>query len=552
MPDLIRPSLEFYDEKKRPWPNERLERAIIVGHTTVDTAKIWVRVSVPGHYYLLVSPNAFPSDPSLKLEVSEDPLQLRKEDRTVIKPEIAYSGNHDIGKSTDLTHVFKVNKLKTNARYYCAVFLASDDSSAFDVEVNNGDSFKTLPEETPEEFSFGLFSCHMPYPSKEAVDVRMWKHFYNVLSSNNARFLIAGGDQVYTDGIPELSIWEWLKENVNENPTLEEMRSWYRDIYRGYWGFCFLQKIFASFPTYMTWDDHDIKDGWGSYKTGELSRELNTFFRWDNQKKNLRLAYQMFEAAKLTYDEYQHSHNPDTHKGVLDFPIKNAGGDFYVLDARGCRDFQRSKNRILGLDQTNRFMDWLSNLQPSEFGLPIFLVASVPFVHLRDFVAKLLDWFPILGGQDDVRDHWLHKEHRSEINPIVNALFETSDRTQRPLVILSGDVHVGTVFKLKHKDYPNANVSQVTSSGITTYARMNQYKMIIDNLHNTIRPEGEVGETGVQYKLLHSYIQNNVGLIKLRLKNNKLHNLFVQIHGKSTEAPKLSEYYSIDLLPLLD
>ena len=48
-------------------------------------------------------------------------------------------------------------------------------------------------------------------------------------------------------------------------PDEEEMLSWYRDIYRGYWGFESVQRVFESFPTYMIWDDHEIVNGWGSY-----------------------------------------------------------------------------------------------------------------------------------------------------------------------------------------------------------------------------------------------------------------------------------------------
>ena len=549
----IRSHLAFYNKKDRPWPNQRLKRAIIIGHTSTGTSKIWVRVGRPGKCCLLLSPNAFSTDSSLQLEVSGNELLLKGENTPTLAPEIVYSSHHRMCYSTDLTHVFNANGLEPNTRYYCAVFLASEDSSIFNIEINDGCSFKTLPMSPPDEFSFGLFSCHMPYEDKDVADAEMWQCFYEALSSNNARFLIGGGDQVYADvrGVPEIDIWEWLKKNIDENPTLEEMRSWYRDIYRGYWGFDSLQKVFASFPTYMTWDDHEIKDGWGSYTEDQLSDELDTLFRWEDKEKNLRLAYRMFEAAKLSYIEYQHSHNPDTDHGVFDFPLKNSGGDFYVLDARGCRDFEKDTNRILGREQTNRLMDWLEALQPSASGLPIFLVASIPFVHYRDFVMRLIEWIPITGGKGDAaaRDHWLHEKHSDEINPIVNALFEVSDRTWRPLVILSGDVHVGTVFKLNHEGYPNAKVFQVTSSGITTYARINKYKLVKANLQHTIKREGEMGKTGVTYKLLYNYIQNNFGIIKLRLEDEKLKNLFVEIHGQSEETG-FHEHHCIDLLSL--
>ncbi len=47
-------------------------------------------------------------------------------------------------------------------------------------------------------------------------------------------------------------------------PNGEAMPSWYRDVYRGYWGFQSLRRVFDSFPTYMIWADHDIGDALGS------------------------------------------------------------------------------------------------------------------------------------------------------------------------------------------------------------------------------------------------------------------------------------------------
>lgn len=49
------PTLHFYDAEDRPWPNQRLSSASILGHVTSSSIRIWVRMRDEGTYYLIVS-----------------------------------------------------------------------------------------------------------------------------------------------------------------------------------------------------------------------------------------------------------------------------------------------------------------------------------------------------------------------------------------------------------------------------------------------------------------------------------------------------------------
>ncbi|MFQ5685113.1 MAG: alkaline phosphatase D family protein [Candidatus Scalindua sp.] len=123
-------------------------------------------------------------------------------------------------------------------------------------------------------------SGNMPYKTSffgttGLKNEEMWSCFLDELKRHykrDFRFIICGGDQVYSDGVKTLSIWKYLNKKLLKDqntgklrPVKEDMLSWYRDIYRGYWGFSALRNVFSSFPAYMIWDDHELGDGWGSY-----------------------------------------------------------------------------------------------------------------------------------------------------------------------------------------------------------------------------------------------------------------------------------------------
>ncbi len=46
----------FIYKNDRPWPNPRLKRAAIVGHTTETSTRIWFRTAAPGEFTLLLYP----------------------------------------------------------------------------------------------------------------------------------------------------------------------------------------------------------------------------------------------------------------------------------------------------------------------------------------------------------------------------------------------------------------------------------------------------------------------------------------------------------------
>jgi alkaline phosphatase D len=517
---------DFYDKgPDRPWINGRLTNAAIVGHTTANSVRLWVRVWEPGTYWLLLSVQ--------KIEVDGNPVVDKKTSKATVLnngsvqtlPGTLWS--KVIDKDTDLTAVFDLTGLEQQTEYYYCVFSDHERGDRWELRPDpNRRKFRTAVDSSHNQpaISFGVFSCHMPYKKNgDLVNTPMWDRLAEELENNSADFVIGVGDQVYVDGNKNISIWQYLKSNkadlVSEVKTkqdqVEIMRSWYRDIYRGYWGFRSLQGVLGRFPTYMIWDDHEIMDGWGSYTKAELGNQLDTIWEWENTEQNVELAHQMFDAAKVTYEEYEHSHNPPTEAGVYDYSFVWGPCAFYVLDMRGQRDYNRtSDDRILGKNQMLRFTEWLKSTEALSASA-LFIVSPVPLVHIANFIVNHLD-LPLLGLADDLRDEWAHESNWEERNNLLSAVFDYSQNQKKRVVFLSGDVHIGAGFRLTRPDQPAARVYQLTSSAITY--------PIPPLLKLAVRGAGKLGDTDkvdpqhrTAFQILHPpFGRNNFALVSVR------------------------------------
>lgn len=513
--------LDFYNKAKRPWPNPRLTNTAIVGDTGQTSVRLWVRVYAPGEYWIVLAEKpittASSADPVIESQGQASTLHTVNEEPVIL----AGCKKHDFGYKSDLTGVFDFSGLKAGITYYYACFSETNNSPW----EFSGKSYRFRTQySVPHKLTFGFYSCNMPYPNGGGVqNVSQWERMETVLDELDADFAIGGGDQVYSDGNKHISIWRYLKKVKREiialsrNERIEVMKSWYRDIYRGYWGHKQAEAFFARFPQYMIWDDHEIMDGWGSYTDSELARQLNVWWEWDDAKVNKKLANDMRTAAEFVYNEYQHSHNPDTPKGQYDYHYAVAGCSFYVADLRGQRDYNRkTTNKVLGSAQLKRIRSWLESDEVKQASA-IFLVVPVPVVHHRNFIVNYMD-IGFFGIADDVRDQWEHKSNWVERDKLLAAVFKLSHEQGKTVSILSGDVHVGAAFSLSNSKYPDAKVFQLTSSAIT-YAKYHG-----SLLRLIVKDSGELGQTNAaadkygvtRFNNLCIFEENNFGVVNVK------------------------------------
>jgi alkaline phosphatase D len=517
--------LDFYDRgPDRPWVNRPLTNAAIVGHTTTDGARLWVRVWEPGKYWLLLSDTEIMVE-GVPVAGGAGKAVLPLGDGSSLElPGLLLSKEFDY--STDLTGVFELTGLQPGTEYYYCVFFDGERKDRWELRPDpERRKFRTRPE-APARVTFGLFSCHMPYKSNgDLVNIQMWDRLAEGLETHDADFVVGAGDQVYTDGNKGVSIWRWLKRvkgellKESEDEQHRVMRSWYRDIYRGYWGFRPVQRVFGRFPTYMVWDDHEIMDGWGSYTEKELADQLDTIWEWESTEQNLKLAGRMFDAARATYEEYQHCHNPPTEPGTYDYHFAWGPCAFYVLDMRGHRDYNRpTEDKILGPEQMERFRQWLDSDEAAK-AKALFIVSTVPVVHISNFIVNTLD-LPLIGLADDLRDEWAHESHWAERNRLLDAVFKYSQEKKRRVVFLSGDVHIGAGFRLSRAEQPAARVYQLTSSGIT-YTIPALLKLAVRGAGNLGDADSIPPEKRTVFQTLHApFARNNFGMISVRQRGD--------------------------------
>lgn len=430
----------------------------IVGEVTYSSAKIWFHTEAEGRYACHVF-----TDPDLGAEVPGSPWEVV------------------ISKETGHTATVQVTLPGANQLYYYDIREAG--GSTILPTGRDGLSFKTAPPPgTPARLSFGFVSCHKPFAYKEARRrYRMWDRMARVFAEKDVRLLLMIGDQVYADKGPDPAV------------TVED----YRQVYQEYWGHEAVMKVLSRYPTYMIWDDHEIRDGWGS-KDGDSHTQA------------------IFQAARQVYREFQHSHNPSPFDpDSLHYAFEFGQVGFLVLDLRGHRDLTLKKEDrpLLGRKQWQDLEGWLRG---QARGLRVlFVVTSVPLVHTPPAVADFFGGG--LLGILSFRDHWSYKKIRPEQRDLVQLLFQVANENDQQIVVLGGNVHVGTTAEIRSHSSDHLHrplIYQFTSSPIT-----NKPSNLVNKLIRILGKEWEI-DGGISGRVLKHFRKRNFGLVHVNFDSN--------------------------------
>ncbi|MGA7479358.1 MAG: hypothetical protein WBW07_10530, partial [Azonexus sp.] len=243
----------------------KLTSAVIIGATTADSTRLWVRVYQEGRWTLVVTTAPLTGDlVRLEEKTVSDFLAAQR-----IAP--TFIGSADISQASNLTQVFDIAGLTPDTRYYYAVIADTTDATLVrrrtEIGADTPHSFCTQPA-APREISFGFYSCHDHISA--AGDVGAWPHFAEQLADAGANFVIGGGDQAYVDTNGKngfLDIWTWLKDNkaallekfalgggkYDEGGIELYLLDLYRRYYRVYWNVPALREVYERFPQYLIW-----------------------------------------------------------------------------------------------------------------------------------------------------------------------------------------------------------------------------------------------------------------------------------------------------------
>lgn len=274
--------------------------------------------------------------------------------------------------------------------------------------------------------------------------------------------LIMGGDQLYADEIwskvGKLSEWRELNKEVRiDRSATKTMRGqidrFYSNLYCERWSDPHMSLMLSSVPSVMMWDDHDIFDGWGSYPDEIQECEV----------------YQgIFQSARRYFELFQirskrNASLLDPDAGHYAFSVRFRKYRILALDNRA----ERTRSRVMSDGQWSKLTEHLTSIENEQSDL--LVLSAVPVIY-RDFsltetVFDTTPWEEELT--DDLKDHWRAKDHQGERTRLIMNLLKNTRERARRTVILSGDVHIGTLGVVNDMTRSETvKIHQVVSSGI--------------------------------------------------------------------------------------
>ena len=368
-----------------------------------------------------------------------------------------------------------------------------------------------LPD-TPTPFSFVFGSCHQPFgPPQEGVlpltpAAGIFRQIAGVMDQHDARFLALIGDQIYSDGVDPIDVREDAR-HARRPPSDEELRERYRWLYRGYFNVQPFRELLEQYPTLMSWDDHDITEGWGA------------LIDWSD------VDWRVFRAAEATYREYQHMRHlgasvDDRATYHRSFWFGNVG--FFMLDLRSVRNY--AEGRLFGDQQWHAFHAFLEEASARDTRT-LFIVAGIPVVHHAPALVRMAERVPHKYGTD-LRDRWSAMPITHERTRFLDLLFGwQSARPGRQVVLLSGDVHAGAAFTVESHKGPG-RIEQWTSSPLSTHAALPE---VVANVVGSALVN--LGEDGYHSKRHTLVLGNNFGLVQVEPLADGGHRVQLQHYG---------------------
>jgi len=338
---------------------------LILGHTTSSSIKIWVRGSERW-------PFAF-------IDVLNE--QKQKQADTKILP---------LPKDEFYCSVLEWTGLQPDTQYRVKLAFAKSPKAEPDERIRESyteGNFKTFPQDNSHaKFSFLLGSCNLHSLGILERPDRAWVEISRIAKHNGARFMIHGGDQIYSD-IPLM-------------PSADVQH--FRDKYLDAWDDCVpAKRVLTELPHYMILDDHEIINNFDLSKDVGYSR--NTL---------------LYTALKA-YWEFQHMHNPGYNNPfrVYHYQFNYGKAHFFALDTRTRR--RPNEGEMIDHEQEVILLDWLEKNKDEVK----FIISSVPFLGEVRSPAK---------------DKWCDRVYDAQRGRILQFILEKSISK---VVFLTGDMH---------------------------------------------------------------------------------------------------------------
>lgn len=422
-----------------------LQLGPIVGHTDHQSVRIWIRTfDDPANYTLRIQGvGLFPF-----ISTEGGVLELRTA--------IALASN------LRPDHQYRYQILRNGKRVYGL----------------NGGKFRTMLE-------LGSYSENMlvTISCNHHNEIGAWEDLAKFIEENQPRALLMLGDNVYVDRDP--NVWE---DHLDSSPL--ERRRALAEQYQKNWTREPIRQILANIPTYMIWDDHDIRDGWGSF-----APDSPTLLEAFGKRKSTRDIYDRynayFEDARTIFWHFQMVHNPPYgqntvlptqelesenlvasppslgERKAMPFVFRCGNAAVIVLDSRGERDIWRKEYPVLGKSQWEFIRNVYENL---DLKLDALIVATpVPIVGMAPDGQTQSG----LGGRtDDVK---LFEKGDEEG---LAALADTDVEADVVYSLLADSIHSKTGYRPEWGDFKVKEIDDVRDQWSHHFSRPEQALLI--------------------------------------------------------------------------
>jgi alkaline phosphatase D len=406
-------------------------RLVAVGLPDHHSARIWVRSDVPGTHTLTLQ-DPLGAQQHRSFEVPADPLL----DGTAV--------------------VRSPEPLLPHTAYTFQV-------TGPNREPIGAGRFVTAPRgeaDAPDTFALALASCHQPFADDGSIrpaSLRLLEGLAQAFDEHEVRALLLMGDQMYSDLPIGRSLFDERSFTFVAPPgrrrltdcTREEVRQLFQARYRAFWKIPSFQRLQAQFATALILDDHELIDNYGTHP--EHGTEP-----WQRVVAGALDAFHDYQGLRL-HDRPR----PET------FDTQFAWGPLagLLLDLRSRRHTEGERIVVLSELQWAKLERFLAD----EAHRPVLCLGlSVPLLHVPEWLVAL--GVPFAPWGSGVHDRWSHPYALPDRDRLVHLLERHRKRwPEQQFVLLSGDVHVGTVSTLRLGDAPP--IVQIVSSALSNIER---------------------------------------------------------------------------------
>mmetsp|Transcript_22238 Transcript_22238/g.56535 ORF Transcript_22238/g.56535 Transcript_22238/m.56535 type:complete len:581 (-) Transcript_22238:457-2199(-) len=349
---------------------------------------------------------------------------------------------------------------------------------------------------------WGFYSCNGFHAKKDEEKFKgiapLWRDVMREHAKAPLHAIVGGGDQLYCDPVwklPALVEWTSGENGLDHNERLladvdpevvTAIDEYYLGAYIKHWSSPVWSDALAAVPHIMSWDDHDIFDGWGSYPD---SMQKSPMFQ--AVYAGARRAYALFQ-HHTTWERATSDNDCFGPPGTMSLCVCLGPHTAIVMpDTRA----ERSRKHILSKAAHEALAARLAALPPNITHLVV--CAPVPMVYPEipasesifrfltntststvaqtlqktGMAAALYSQFGTGELYDDILDHWGASVHVSEKERLLTSLAGFAAQRKVRVTSVSGDVHVAGVgfFRSSQPTPKEADpryIAQVISSAI--------------------------------------------------------------------------------------